>query len=66
MNRPLLPLIGLPRVMPAARIVHQPELRAPVKDCNTCRYERTPMAQAPCNSCQRSGVDTIVNQWVPK
>lgn len=55
------PVIGVPRVMPASDVV-----RLPVQNCNTCRYERTPMAQAPCNTCQRSGADTTVNRWVPK
>lgn len=54
MNR-IIPVLGLPRLLP--------ELRSPIKTCNTCRFERTPTAQAPCDTC----VDTPQpSQWRPK
>lgn len=47
--------IGVPRVLPLSRVA--------VKTCNTCRFERTPPAQSPCDKC----VDTPEpSQWRPK
>ena len=61
--------MGVPRVVPTAHVVGSPDLfRAPVLNCNTCRFERTPLAQSPCNACSHAdltGTNTT-SQWRPK
>lgn len=45
----------------------QPELtRTPTRDCSTCRYERSPFAEAPCDDCLEPLPGGAATQWRPK